>query len=297
MDLSGIFPPVTTPFNEDETIAYDRLEENMKRWNSVPLKGYLVQGSNGEYKFLSDEERVEMVRRVKKAAASGKLVIAGSGCESTQATIQMTQKMADAGAHAVLVVTPLYYKASMTNDAMTSHFSKVADSSPVPVILYNVPWNSGIDLSPDVVVKLASHPNIIGLKESGGDVSKIAWMAYRTRNVDFQYLAGSAGFMLPGYSVGCVGSMSALATVLPEEVCKLDQLFRQGDMKGAMLLQQKLVGPNAAVTKMFGVAGLKSAMDDLGYFGGPTRLPILPLTPSQRTQLRQIFTDSGYMSF
>ncbi|XP_076436529.1 4-hydroxy-2-oxoglutarate aldolase, mitochondrial-like [Babylonia areolata] len=295
LDISGIYPPVTTPFRADETIAYDKLQSNIDKWNKIPFRGYVVQGSNGEYAFLTSEERVEMVKRVKEMVPAGKLLIAGSGCESTSATIAMTEKMAEAGVDAVMVVTPCYYKANMTGDAMLAHYTKVADSSPVPVILYNVPVNTGLDLAPEVIVKLASHPNIIGLKESGGDVSKMGNLAHRTKGEDFQLLAGSAGYLLPAYSVGCVGGVCALADALGEEVCRLAELYSAGNLKEAQSLQQRLVAPNAAVTRQLGVAGLKAVMDDLGYYGGPTRLPMLPLTQSQRDSLRQVFQASGFM--
>lgn len=295
LDISGIFPPIPTPFNADESVAYDKLQFNISKWNNIPLRGYVVQGSNGEYAYLSTEERVEMVKRVKEMAPKDKLLIAGSGCESTKATITMTERMAEAGADAVMVVTPCYYKANMTNDAMVAHYTKVADASPVPVILYSVPANTGLDLSPDVVVKLSSHPNIIGLKESGGDVSKLGALAFRTKGEDFQLLAGSAGFLLPAYAVGCVGGVCALANVLGEEVCRLADLYHSGQQSEAKILQQRLVAPNATVTRLFGVPGLKNAMDELGYYGGPTRLPMLPLTPDQGDILRQVFQQSGFM--
>ncbi|KAK7479296.1 hypothetical protein BaRGS_00029466 [Batillaria attramentaria] len=295
LDVSGIFPPIPTPFNADESIAYDQLESNISKWNSIPLKGYVVQGSNGEYAFLTSEERVELVRRVREMTPKNKLLIAGSGCESTKQTIEMTEKMAAAGAQAVMVVTPCYYKTSMTNEAMITHYTKVADASPVPVILYSVPGNTGLDLSPQVVVQLASHPNIIGLKESGGDVAKIGWIAFKTRSLGFQILAGSAGFLLPAYTVGSVGAVCALANVLGKEVCQLEALYKKGDLEAAEVLQQKLVGPNTCVTKRFGVPGLKAAMDQLGYHGGRTRLPMLPLSESDVAIVRQVFRESGYM--
>nr|CAD7197794.1 unnamed protein product [Timema douglasi] len=201
VDLSGIFPPIATPFLEDESIAYDKLEENIKKWNKIPFKvhtteirtsvspssavelnttsalanyateaGYVVQGSNGEYPFLTPAERVDMVKRVKALIPKDKLLISGSACESTRQTIEMTNAMAESGADAVLVLCPSYFKASMTLSALTEHFTSVADGSKVPVILYNMPANTGIDMTAPLITSLASHPNIIGLKDSGGDV-------------------------------------------------------------------------------------------------------------------------------
>ncbi|KAL8566028.1 hypothetical protein ACOMHN_062757 [Nucella lapillus] len=295
LNIGGIYPPITTAFNADETIAYDKLQSNIDKWNKVPFRGYVVQGSNGEYTFLTNEERVEMVKRVKEMMPSDKLLIAGSGCEGTAATIAMTDRMVKAGADAVMVVTPCYYKANMTNDAMVTHYTKVADASSVPVILYSVPGNTGLDLSPEVIVTLASHPNIIGLKESGGDVSKLGMVAYSTRDADFQLLAGSAGFLLGAYAVGCVGGVCALANALGQEVCELAALYSAGCLQEAQRLQQRLVAPNLSVTRQLGVPGLKAAMDDLGLYGGPTRLPMLPLTLAQRDGQRHVFRASGFM--
>uniref|UniRef100_A0A4W5JBL2 4-hydroxy-2-oxoglutarate aldolase, mitochondrial n=1 Tax=Hucho hucho TaxID=62062 RepID=A0A4W5JBL2_9TELE len=153
------------------------------------VPGLVVQGSNGEYPYLTDEERVE-------------LVMAGSGCESTKATVVMTDRMAGAGADLVLVVTPCFYKGMMDSRALVHHFTQVADSSPVPVVLYSVPANTGLDLPVDAVVRLAQHPNILGLKDSGGDITRIALIVHKTKPQDFQVLAGSAGFLMAAYSVG-----------------------------------------------------------------------------------------------
>nr|XP_002735311.2 PREDICTED: 4-hydroxy-2-oxoglutarate aldolase, mitochondrial-like [Saccoglossus kowalevskii] len=171
LDIAGIFPPIPTPFDNNENVSWEHLEQNLKKWNQIPFKGYVVQGSNGEYTYLTKDERVEVVSRVRKGTPKDKLIIAGSGCESTRDTVEMSKLMASAGADAVLVVTPCYYKAQMKAAALEQHYRKVADESPIPVILYSVPGNTTIDLPVDVAVNLSSHPNIIGMKESGGDVS------------------------------------------------------------------------------------------------------------------------------
>lgn len=153
MDISGIYPPITTPFDKDENIDWASLKQNMDKWNDIPFRGYVVQGSNGEYAYMTVSERLELVSKVKSMMAEGKLLIAGSGCESTRATIEMTNGMAAAGADAALVVTPCFYKSGMTDDAMLAHFTKVADNSKIPVILYSVPPNTGLDLSAEVRMK------------------------------------------------------------------------------------------------------------------------------------------------
>lgn len=294
LDISGVYPPISTPFDSHENIAYDKLEANLRVWNEAPFRGYVVQGSNGEYVYLSTEERVEMVKRVRQLVPKEKLILAGSGCESTRDTIQLSKKMADAGANAVLVTTPCFYKSGMTNEAMVAHYTKVADESLVPVILYSVPSNTGIDLAPEAVIKLSSHPNIVGLKDSGGDIGKIGNLIFKTKGIGFQILAGSASFLYPAVALGSVGGVCALANVLPQEVCQLYELCRYGNHEDAQALQQRLISPNAAVTRRFGVPGLKLAMDWFGFYGGPTRSPLQALTQEEAATLKRMFTDSGF---
>ncbi|KAM4750286.1 4-hydroxy-2-oxoglutarate aldolase, mitochondrial isoform 2-T3 [Anableps anableps] len=202
LDLSGIYPPVATPFTAKEDVDYQKLEENLQKYAKIPFKGLVVQGSNGEYPYLTEEERVEVVKAVRRSLPLGKLLMAGSGCESTRATVQLTAKMAAAGADAVLVVNPCFYKGKMDSRALIHHFTKVADSSPVPVVLYSVPANTGLELPIDAVVELSQHPNILGLKDSGGDITRIGLIVHKTKAQDFQVLAGSAGFLMAAYCVG-----------------------------------------------------------------------------------------------
>ncbi|XP_075468490.1 4-hydroxy-2-oxoglutarate aldolase, mitochondrial [Ascaphus truei] len=295
LHIRGIYPPISTPFNTKEHVDYDKLQENLQRYSNLPFRGFVVQGSNGEYAYLSREERVEVVRRVRQAVPKEKLLMAGSGCESTQATIEMTVEMAQSGADAVLVVTPSYYRGRMTTSALVHHYIKVADSSPVPVVLYSVPGNTGLDLPVDAVVSLSPHPNIIGLKDSGGDITRIALIVHRTQHLGFQVLSGSAGFLLAGYSVGAVGGVCALANVLGAQVCELERLCLTAQWHEAKQLQYRLIEPNAAVTRKFGIPGLKQAMDWFGYYGGQCRSPLLPLTEQESKELRKDFTANGWL--
>ncbi|XP_028651527.1 4-hydroxy-2-oxoglutarate aldolase, mitochondrial [Erpetoichthys calabaricus] len=296
LDIRGIYPPITTPFNHNEQVDYNKLEENLNKYSKVPFRGFVVQGSNGEYVYLTSEERIEVVKSVSKSVAKDKLVIAGSGCESSIATIHTTERMAEAGAHAVLVVTPSYYRGRMDNRALIQHYTQVANASPVPVILYSVPGNTGLDLQVEAAVTLAQHPNIVGLKDSGGDITRIALIIHKTQKEDFHVLAGSAGFLLAAYSVGAVGGVCALANVLGTQVCQLEQLCISGQWEKAKDLQYRLIEPNTAVTRQMGIAGLKQAMDWFGYHGGKCRSPLCPLSELEAKQLNSIFTSNGWLS-
>ncbi|XP_069467670.1 4-hydroxy-2-oxoglutarate aldolase, mitochondrial [Ambystoma mexicanum] len=295
LDIKGIYPPISTPFNIKEEVDYVKLEANLEKYSSVPFRGFVVQGSNGEYAYLTREERIEVVRRVRQNVPKTKLLMAGSGCESTQATIEMTISMANAGVDAVLVVTPCYYRGRMTSAALIHHYTKVADSSPVPVVLYSVPGNTGLDLPVDAIVALSHHPNIVGLKDSGGDVTRIGLIIHKTRNQDFQVLSGSAGFLMAGYSVGAVGGVCALANILGNQVCELERLALAGQWEAAKELQYRLIEPNNAVTRKFGIPGLKQAMEWFGYHGGHCRPPLLPLTEGEVKDLHKDFTANGWL--
>nr|XP_033799144.1 4-hydroxy-2-oxoglutarate aldolase, mitochondrial [Geotrypetes seraphini] len=295
LDLKGIYPPISTPFNLKEEVDYPRLEDNLQKYSLIPFRGFVVQGSNGEYAYLTREERVEVVHRVHQAVPKEKLLLAGSGCESTQATVEMTNLMAQAGADAVLVVTPCYYRGSMTSAALIHHYTKVADVSPVPVVLYSVPGNTSLELPVDAIIVLSQHPNIIGLKDSGRDITRIALIVHKTQKQDFQVLSGSAGFLLAGYSVGAVGGICALANILGAQVCELEKLWWAGQWDEARELQYRLIEPNTAVTRKFGIPALKKAMEWFGYYGGPCRPPLLPLTDSEMKEVQRAFSASGWL--
>ncbi|XP_034999271.1 4-hydroxy-2-oxoglutarate aldolase, mitochondrial isoform X2 [Hippoglossus stenolepis] len=295
LDLSGIYPPIATPFTAGEDVDHRGLEGNLQKYARIPFKGLVVQGSNGEYPYLTEDERVEVVRTVRRSLPADKLLMAGSGCESTRATVQLTEKMAAAGADVVLVVTPCFYKGKMDSRALIQHFTKVADSSAVPVVLYSVPANTGLELPLDAVVHLSQHPNIVGLKDSGGDITRIGLIVHRTKAQDFQVLAGSAGFLMAAYCVGAVGGVCALANVLGPELCELERLCVSGRWEEARVLQQRLIEPNAAVTRKLGVPALKQAMEWFGFHGGACRSPLQPLSEAETQQLRRDFTSNGWL--
>ncbi|XP_053438856.1 4-hydroxy-2-oxoglutarate aldolase, mitochondrial isoform X2 [Nycticebus coucang] len=295
VDIAGIYPPVTTPFTATAEVDYGKLEENLHKLGTLPFRGFVVQGSTGEFPFLTSSERLQVVSRARQAMPKDKLLLAGSGCESTQATVEMTVSMAQVGADAALVVTPCYYRGRMSSAALIHHYTKVADLSPIPVVLYSVPANTGLDLPVDAVVTLSQHPNIVGMKDSGGDVTRIGLIVHKTRRQDFQVLAGSAGFLLASYALGAVGGVCALANVLGAQVCQLERLCLTGQWEDAQKLQHRLIEPNAAVTRRFGIPGLKKTMDWFGYYGGPCRAPLQELSPAEDEALRVDFTSNGWL--
>ncbi|KAK9400956.1 4-hydroxy-2-oxoglutarate aldolase mitochondrial [Crotalus adamanteus] len=295
LDLRGIYPPLVTPFTSQGRVDYARLQENLRLYAEIPFRGFVVHGSNGEAPYLTQEECLEVVMRVHQALPKEKLLLVGSGCESTHCTIEKTKQMADKGADAALVVTPCYFRGSMTSAALIHHYTQVADASPIPVILYSVPANTGLELPNEAVLSLAQHPNIVGIKDSDGNITRLGLLVHKTQNEDFQVLAGSAGFFLASYIVGATGGVCALANVLGSPVCQLDDLCRAGNWSEARELQHRLIEPNIAVTRKFGVPGLKQAMEWFGYKGGFCRAPLLPLTETQLMELRRDFTSNGWL--
>jgi 4-hydroxy-2-oxoglutarate aldolase len=294
IDLHGVFPPITTPFI-DGKVAYDKLACNVEKWSRTGLKGFVVLGSNGEYVYLSEEEKRTVVDTVVQSATEEMLIIAGTGCESTAETIRLTEDCARLGAHAALVVTPHYYAGRMREAALMKHFSKLADHSPIPILLYNVPQFTHINMAADFVARLSEHPNIIGLKDSSGNVIQLGEILNGVAK-DFNVLVGTAGVLFSGLTLGCVGGISALANVAPEACVKIFDLVKAGDLDAARELQLKMIPVNQAVTVVYGVPGLKAALDMRGYFGGDPRLPLLPSSEQERSEMEAILKKADLLN-
>ncbi len=286
IDLSGIFPPITTPFIND-SVAYDKLASNIEKWGRAGLRGFVVLGSNGEYVCLSEEEKRKVVETVVQAAPEHMSVIAGTGCESTKETIRLTADCAALGAHAALVVTPHYFGGKMTEAALVKHFTAVADNAPIPIILYNVPKFTHVNLTVNVVARLSQHANIIGIKDSTGNVIQLGEFLNQVED-DFSLLVGTAGALFGGLTLGCAGGVLALANVAPQNCVKIYEFIKQGDYEAARQLQLKMIPLNQAVTATYGVPGLKATMDMLGYFGGDPRPPLLPSSEKDKSEIREI---------
>jgi 4-hydroxy-2-oxoglutarate aldolase len=290
--LDGVMTPIITPFDDTGQVAHDHLVANLDRWNRSNLKGYIVLGSNGENVHLTDQEKVEVLRTTRGVIPADKLLIAGTGGESTRGTIALTEQAAAAGADAALVVHPGYYKGQMTPAVLINHYRVLADASPIPILVYNLPPATGIDLSADVLVELSQHPNIIGVKDTGGNIAKMG-ETVRRADPSFQVLAGSANFFYPSLAIGVRGGILALANVAPDEAVDLYRLFQAGQLERGQALHLRMLPVNLAVTTRFGISGLKAALDMLGYYGGPPRLPLLPLDSERRQELAAILETAG----
>jgi 4-hydroxy-2-oxoglutarate aldolase len=294
-EIRGVIPPVITPFTESGEVDYAALVSNLARWNRTALAGYLILGSNSEFVYLSEEEKVRILEVTREHIPRDKVLIAGTGCEATQATIALTRRAADIGADAVMVVTPSYYKPHMRPHVLIEHYRRVADASPVPVFLYNVPIFTGIVLDPDVVGRLAEHGNIVGMKDSAGNMAVFAqYLQVSPR--EFLLFVGSGPVFLPALSLGARGGILAFANCAPEACLHLNTLFHEGKLDEAREQQLMLLPAMRAVTTRFCIGGLKAAMDMLGFRGGWPRPPLLAPTGDERRAIRRALEESALLS-
>lgn len=382
MLLHGIFPPITTPFYSDGRVYLKKLEHNVERYSKTPVAGIVVLGSTGEAIMLSDEERREVLKTAREACAPHKVLIAGTGAESATETLKLTKYAADLGYDAALVRTPHFYRPQMQSANLLAFYRTVADRSPIPVLIYSVPVFTKYGMPSDLVIELAEHPNIAGIKESGGDAAKIRQMAQGTRHVKrsatvtetfaavtprmlrsaepvssnggelipvgalagigtehvgtgapakpalsdrppggnrmdpaerssassssiqvignaktrqkevgFQILAGAAQRLLPSLEAGAVGAVLAFASPAPTACYEIYAAWKEGDAELARLKQERISNSATRVGAELGIPALKYAADLNGYYGGPPRLPLLPLTADQRAEVEQLMSD------
>ncbi len=287
MDLSGILPALTTPFASDGSISIADLKHNIQQYNSTGLAGYVVIGSTGESVLLSKPEIEDVLAAVKETASRDKKLVAGTGAESTVETIERTKRAAQLGYDVALVKTPYYYKPAYKPEVYIAHYRRVADESPIPVMLYSVPQFTGVALEPPEVAALSEHPNIIGIKESSGNVQRVAEIIANVRP-DFQVLVGSAATIYPSLAIGARGAILALGSALPEKCVTLYELFRQGQHEKARELQEVILRASKLIVSECGIAGVKYAMDQRGYRGGLPRLPLLPLKDEQKKRVNAL---------
>jgi 4-hydroxy-2-oxoglutarate aldolase len=287
MNFHGVYPALTTPFASDGSVSVEAIKHNIARYNETGLAGYTVIGSTGESVLLSRKEIDTVWATVKEAAAPGKKLIAGTGAESTAETIERTRRAAEFGYQAALIKTPYYYKPAYKPENYVTHYRKVADASPIPVMLYSVPQFTGVSLEAAEVAALCQHPNIIGIKESSGHVQRIAEMVEAAPR-SFQVLTGSASMLFPSMVVGACGAILALASALPELCVGVYDAVHTGDLRRAQELETHVLPASRLIVSQNGIPGVKYAMDLGGYRGGNPREPLLPISEGQRTAIREL---------
>ena len=354
MLLHGIFPPITTPFYPDGNVYFKKLESNVERYSRTPVAGIVVQGSTGEAILLSDQERRDVLKAAREAAAPNKVLIAGTGIESAIETLRLTEHAAELGYDVAMVRTPHYYKKQMQTPNLLAFYRTVADRSPLPVIIYNFPQATGYDMPAELVIELAEHPNLIGIKESSGDVEKVRKIVEGTRQikrsatvtetfdavtprmlaaassgaseggelvpvgalsgasapkpssssvtvvgklktrqkeVGFQVLVGAAQKLQPSLGAGAVGAILAFACPAPTACYEIYAAWKEGDTELARLKQERIAKASVRVVSDLGIPGVKHGMDFNGYFGGPSRLPFLPLTADLKAEIERALAD------
>jgi 4-hydroxy-2-oxoglutarate aldolase len=287
MNLNGIFTAITTPFDGDGALAVDRLRENITRYNRVPLSGYVAVGSTGESVLLTRAEVEQVFSAVREAAAPGRILVAGVGSESTPETISRSNAAASCGFDCVLVKTPSFFKSALSADALAEHYRRVADASKLPVVLYSIPQFTGVSLEADLVARLAEHPNIVGIKESSGNVQRVGEIIAAVPE-KFQVVVGSADTLYASLMLGAAGGILALADCLPELCIELYRAVAANQTPNAQDLNRRILPASKKIVRQLGIAGVKCAMDYRGYYGGPVRGPLLPLVAAQKSEIEAV---------
>ena len=290
MLLSGVFAALTTPYAQDGSVSLPDLKHNVHRYNQTDLAGYVALGSTGESVLLTRAEMDGILITVREAAAKGKILLAGAGAESTAETIERAKRAAELGYDAAMVKTPYYYKPAYKPEVLVAHYRRVADESPIPVMLYSIPQFTGIALAAAEVAALAEHPNIIGIKDSSGNVQGVGEIITATPSA-FHVLVGSAATVYPSLAIGARGAILALACALPEKCVALFELVRQGHHEKARELQSILARASRLIVSELSLAGVKHAMDQRGYRGGIPRLPLQPLKEEQKKRLSDLLAS------
>lgn len=288
----GVLAPVATTFGADGELDLAAFKSNLDFYATTRLDGVVIMGSNGEYTLLDEDEKVRLIAAGAEAIGGRKVVMAGTGVESTRGTIKLTKQAAELGADFALVNTPHYYKPRYDNAANLYHYQAVAEASPIPVIVYVMAAYTGVDLASSLVAELSRHPNIVGVKDSGGNAPKVAEMI-ASSEPGFGVLAGSASFLYAALSLGATGGILALGNIAPSECADLRDLFAAGEHEKALELQFRMLAPNAAVTGRFGIPGLKVALDYVGMNGGAPRPPLLQLSEKDAQEVRKVIDAAG----
>jgi 4-hydroxy-2-oxoglutarate aldolase len=290
MEIRGIFPALTTPFTPQDAIFFSALKENIQRYNRTGLAGYVVLGSTGESVMLSREETDSILVAAKEAAAPEKILIAGTGAESTAETVARTKRAASLGYQFALVKTPYYYKPVYRPETYIQHYRAVADASPIPILLYSVPQFTGVTLETPEILALSDHPNIAGIKDSSGNIQRVGEIVAGARR-SFQVLTGGAAVIYPALVVGARGAILALASALPEKCVELYDLVQRSQHEQAKQLQHLLIQASKRIVSEGGIPGVKYAMDLRGFHGGLPRLPLTALTEDKKRAIAAIVSQ------
>lgn len=290
--LHGVLPPMITPFTEQGEVDYKGFVYDLQRWNQDALAGYLVLGSNSETVYLNPAEKLELVRLTVEHAAPGRHVMVGTGLESACETIAFTNQCARLGAHSALVLTPCYYGGAMNAKALIHFYTEVADHSDIPILIYNVTKFTHVNIPSEAVAVLSRHPNIVGMKDSNGDVPQLATFL-RVADPSFQVMTGTFGAWYPALCLGVTAIISAMANCCPNEIAQVQKLWEEGAWIQARELYQRMFPVNAAVTGAYGIPGLKFATTYTGYVGGHVRNPLMDAGEADQAALTEILQRAG----
>jgi len=289
--VKGIFAPINTPFQNEE-VAFDHFRENIRKYSKTPLSGFLVLGSNGENKSLTEDEKLKLLEIAIEEKAGHQIVMSGAGCESTRETIDFSKKSEKLGAGLVSLVTPSYFKKSLTDDALIGYYTDVAEAISIPVFAYNAPGFTGLTLTPKVVATISKHPNVGGMKDTSPDgIARYLEVC----GDDFDVLSGTISTLFIGLALGASGGVVSLANAFPRACCELYEKWQSGDMDGAREMHHKLFVLNQSVSGKFGVAGVKYASELGGFFGGDPRLPLLPLKDEDKKSIKDAAAKAGML--
>ena len=286
LKLAGVFAPITTPFDARGQVDAGPHADNVARLSAAGLDGFLVAGSTGEAPLLDPDEYRVLVAATRKALPAGKTLLVGTGAEATRQAIALSKIAADAGADAVVVRAPAYFGPVSPPESLIAYFRDVADASPVPVLVYNMPKFTHVTIAPAMLEQLRDHPNIAGSKDSSGDTNNLA--AYRKAVPSWPVLSGSAGILAAALELGCAGGIVGVACFAPAPCVALVAAFRAGDKSRAAALQEQLKPLDREIVGKLGPAGVKAAMDAAGYHGGPVRPPLANVSAADRVRIAQL---------
>jgi 4-hydroxy-2-oxoglutarate aldolase len=291
LNLNGIIGALPTPFGYEGEVDHEKLRSNVEHWNTTDLVGYLILGSTGEFPHLSTDEKLAVIETVRNAMSPEKLLLVGTGELSTRATIEMTSRAHELGADGGVVITPFYYKKVLHDEHHEAHYTRIAENSPIPIMIYMIPQFAAVTLMPETIARLAEHPNIIGLKESSGDLAGLKELFREMRATDFNVLVGSPAILCQGLDAGCSGAVLAVSALAPKTACAIEAAHRHGNYERAEELQKKLAAL-ARVTAASGVGHLKAAMDIAGLYGYLPRSPMPVPTEEERAEIAKAIEES-----